>query len=69
MFVAAKIFKLVWRCQQILSGFVANGHLYRVSRQSRLSVNDKDDYEIISGLCTDLLEFTLHLWKTPEYLS
>ena len=23
-----KIFKLVWRCHQLLSGFLANGHSY-----------------------------------------
>ena len=31
-----KIFKLVWRCHQLLSWFLAKGHLPRVSRQSRL---------------------------------
>ena len=41
--------KLGWRCHQILSGFLANGHLPRVSRQSRLSANDKGDNEIIPG--------------------
>ena len=29
---------LVWRCHQLLPGFLANGHLPRVSR---LSANDK----------------------------
>ena len=28
-------FKLVWRCHQLLSGFLAKGHLPRVSSQSR----------------------------------
>ena len=33
-----KSFKLVWLCQQLLSGFLAKGHLPRVSRQSRRSL-------------------------------
>jgi hypothetical protein len=31
-----KSFKLVWGCHQLLSGFLANSHMPRVSRQSRL---------------------------------
>ena len=50
-----KSFKLVWRCHQLLSGFLAIDQLIRVSRQSHLSANDKGDNEIIPGLCTDLL--------------
>ena len=42
-----KIFKLLWWGHQLLSGFLANDYLYRVSRQTRLSTSDKDD-EIIS---------------------
>jgi hypothetical protein len=38
---------LVWRCHQLLSGFLAKGHLFPVSRWSRLSVNDKGDNEMI----------------------
>ena len=37
----------------------------RVSRQSRLLVNDKGDSELIA----DLLAFTLRLRKTPENFS
>ena len=49
--VAAKIiFKLVWRCHHLLSGFLANVHLLRVSRKSRLSTNDKGDNEMIPGV-------------------
>ena len=33
-----KSFKLVWRCHQLLSGFLAKGHYPRVSRQSRRSL-------------------------------
>ena len=50
--------KLVWWFHQLLSGFLANGHLPRVSRQSRLSANDKDNNEMIpeavqisAGIC------------------
>ena len=33
------------------------------------SVNNEGDIEIISGLCTDFLAYTLRLRKTPENLS
>jgi hypothetical protein len=33
----------MWRCHHLLSGFLANGYLPRVSCQSRLSANDKGD--------------------------
>ena len=39
----------MWRCQQLLSGFLVNGNLPRVSCQSRLSANDKGDNEMIPG--------------------
>ena len=32
-----KNFQLVWRCHQLLTGFLAKGHLSRVSRQSLYS--------------------------------
>ena len=32
-----KSFKLVWRCHQVLPGFLTEGHLPRVPRQSRVS--------------------------------
>ena len=41
-----KCFTLVWRCHQLLSGFLAKGHLLQVSRQS---ANDKGDNEMILG--------------------
>ena len=44
-------------------------HTIRVSRQSLLSANDKGDNEMVRGLCTDLLAFTLKLRKTRENLS
>ena len=43
-------FKLVWRCYQLLSGFLANDHLSRVLRQSRLSANDKGDEMILGAV-------------------
>ena len=46
---ARKSFKLEYRCHQLLSGFLAKGHLPRVSRQLPLSANDKGDNKIISG--------------------
>ena len=44
-----KTFKLVWRCYQLLSGFLVNGHLLRVPCQSGLLANDKDVNEMIPG--------------------
>ena len=58
-----KSFKLVWRCHQLLSGFLTKDHLPRVSHQL---ANDKDDNEIIPGLCTNFLEFTLQPRENPE---
>ena len=43
--VLQKIFKLVWRCDQLLSGFLANYHLPRVSCQSA----NKDDNKEAGG--------------------
>ena len=42
-----KSFRLVWRCNQFLSGFLNKYHLPRVLRQSRLSTNAKGDNEMI----------------------
>ena len=46
--VAKESFKLVWRCHQLLSGFLVTDFLPRVSCQSHLSVNDKSDNEMIA---------------------
>ena len=48
---------------QLMYGFLAKGHLLRVSRQS---VNDKGDNDEITGLGTDLLTFILTLGQGPE---
>ena len=45
-----KIFKLVWRCHQLLSGFLTKGHLPPVSRQFYLSASDRCDNEMIPGV-------------------
>ena len=49
-----KRFKLVWRCYQLLSGFLAKGHLPRVSRQARRSLMIRLIMKWPRGLCTDL---------------
>ena len=42
-------FMLMWRSHQLLSEFLAKGHLPRMSRRSHLSANDKCDNEMIPG--------------------
>ena len=42
-----KSFKLVWRCHQLLSGFLAKYHLPRVSRLSRRSLMIR----VFNGIC------------------
>jgi hypothetical protein len=44
-----KSLMLVWQCHQLLPEFVAKGHLSRMSCQSHLSVNGKDENEMIPG--------------------
>ena len=63
--LAKKMFKLVWRCHQLLPGFLPKGHLLQVSRLSYLSANDRIIMRRYRGLCTDLLAFALRLRKTP----
>ena len=59
-----KSFKPVWWCYQLLSWFLAIGHLPRVSRQSRRSLMVRMIMKWSRGLCTDLLAFALELKKT-----
>ena len=61
---AKKSFKLVWRCHQVLSGFLAKSHLPRVSCQSRRSLMIRVAMKWSWRLCTDLLAFALQLRKT-----
>ena len=49
----------MWRCHQLLSGFLAEGHLPRVSRQSRRSLMIRVIMRWSWWLCTDLLAFAL----------
>ena len=58
--------KLVWRCHQHLSGFLAKNQLTRVSRQSLMI---RVIMKWFGGLRTDLLAFALRLRNTPENLS
>jgi hypothetical protein len=61
-----KSFKLVWGSHQLLSGFLANGNLPRLSRQSRLSANHKGDNEIIPGAVHRPPSICLKAEKNPE---
>ena len=62
-----KSFKLVWRCHQLLSGFLAKGHLPWVSRQSRRSLMIRVIMKWSWGLCTDLL--ASYNWGKPQKTS
>jgi hypothetical protein len=42
---------LVWRCHQLLSGFLVKIYLPRLSRQLLLSPNDKLDNEMVFEHC------------------
>ena len=57
-----KSFQLVWRCHQLLSEFLAKGHLSRLLRQPRLSANDKGDNEMIPGA----VYISPDIYLTPE---
>ena len=60
---AKKSFKLVWRCHQLLSRFLAKGQLPRLSRQSRRSLMIRVIMKWSWGLCIDLLAFALQRRK------
>ena len=62
-----KSFKLAWLCHQLLSRILAKCHLSRMSHQSCLSANDKDDNEMIPGAVTDNLAFTFQHRKPHQY--
>ena len=63
---ARKSFKLVSWCHQLLSGFLAKGHLPQVSRQSLMI---RVIMKLSWGLCTYLLAFALQLRKTSARRS
>jgi hypothetical protein len=60
-----KSFMLVWRYHQLLSKFLANDHLPRVSRES---ANNKGEYEVEPGTVQDLA-FTLRFRKNRENIN
>ena len=62
---AAKIFKIVWRCHKLMSGFLANDHLPRVSR---LSANGNHN-EIPPGAMNRPCGIYLIAEENPDNLS
>jgi hypothetical protein len=56
---------IVWRCHQLHSGFLPNGHLNKVSRQSHLSANDKGHNEMIPGFA-QISWHTPYSWGKPQ---
>ena len=63
-----KIFNLVKRCHQLLSGFLAKGDLPRVSRQSSLS-EENGDYEVKQGSLNRSPAIYLTAEENPGKLS
>ena len=53
------------RCDQLLFGFLSSGKLPRVSRESRLSANDKGDNEMITGPAHIYPDIYLTAKETP----
>ena len=45
-----KSLKVVWQCYKLLYGYLAKGHLPRVSRLSHLSANVEGDNRMIPGV-------------------
>ena len=61
-----KRFKLVWRCHQLLYGFLAKGYLPWVSRQSRRSLMIWVIMKWSWELCTDLRKSQLGDQSSPQ---
>ena len=59
----------MWWCHYLQSGFLANGHLLRVSRPSHLSANDKRDEDVKLRALHRSPGIYLRLKKTPENFS
>ena len=57
---------LVWQGQQLLSGFLAKGHLPRVSHQSHLSPNDKVDNDMIPWGCAQISWHLPYSWGKSQ---
>ena len=64
-----KIIKIVCRCHQLLSRFLANGHLPRVSCQSRLLANETGDNEMILGCYAEISSHLSYSWTKPRKIS
>ena len=62
---AIKSFMLVWQCHQLISWFLANSHLPRVSRRLIIRVIIWWNWRV----CTDLMECALRLRKFSENLT
>ena len=60
-----KSLMLMWRCQQLLFGFVAKGDLHQVSRQS---YNDKGGWDDTGG-CAQISWHLPHSWGKPRKTS
>ena len=58
---AKKSFKLVWRCHQLLSGFLAKGHLPRVSRRSTLGDRSVSYAYIMSLHASESSDFRIYV--------
>ena len=57
--------QLVWLFHQLLSGFLVKGHALSVRSDPVCRLMIDVIMRWYRGLCTDLLAFTLRLWKTP----
>ena len=57
---------VVWRCHQLLSGFLVKGHMPRVSRQSHLSISDESFNEVVPGALHISLGICLTAEENPE---
>ena len=59
-----KSFKLVWRCHQLLFGFLANDHLSRVSRLSTNDINDETKPQVLHRCLGIYLTAEENPWKS-----
>ena len=64
-----KSLMLVWLYHKLLSGLLANGYLPRVSCQSHLSINDKDEIKVKPGALHRSPGIYPIAEETPENLS
>ena len=64
-----KGFKLIWRCHQLLSGFLAKGHLRRVSRQSRRSLMIRVINQVGVALFPSFYHLFISLFRFSFYIN